>query len=320
MSPQNPPTTPPTGTGPGRNLASLLGRMHEIVATDATVQERLDGLTEAIAEHVAADVCSIYLRQPDDRLELYATLGLKAEAVHQTILAWGEGLVGQVCKTQRPIVTADAPLHPMFSYRPETGEDPLHSFLGVPLLRSGKALGVLVLQNKESRRYKDDEIEAVQAVATLLAEIAASGELLDETKTKEVDEILHLPEHLTGVGVVDGIAIGIVSFHNAPTAKHNVFAKDPAVEADRLEDALNDLRASVDDMLQNAILGEDSREVLETYRLFAYDRGWKERLRSAVLSGLTAESAVEQVQADNRKKMMQARDPYLRERLHDLLW
>jgi len=38
----------------------------------------------------------------------------------------------------RPLNLADAPNHPAFSYRPETGEDPYHAFLGVPLLRGGQ--------------------------------------------------------------------------------------------------------------------------------------------------------------------------------------
>ena len=303
---------------PAARITALLRRMHAIVANDATPQERLDELTRAIAQHVSADVCSIYIRQPDESLELYSTLGLKREAVHSTVLAWGEGLVGQVCVTQRPLVTADAPLHPAFAYRPETGEDPLHSFLGVPLLRSGKALGVLVLQNKKSRRYSDDEIEAVQAVATLLAEIAASGELLDETATRDVDEILHLPERLSGAAVVPGVAIGTVAFHEAPAPRHRVFSRNRAEDIKRLDAALEALLASVDDMLARSKLEADSREVLEAYRLFANDRGWHDRLRSAVQSGLTAESAVERVQGENRTRMSEARSPYLRERLHDL--
>ncbi|MEO0399826.1 MAG: phosphoenolpyruvate--protein phosphotransferase [Pseudomonadota bacterium] len=299
-------------------IAGLLRRMHDIVASEATPQERLDQLTKVIAGHVVADVCSIYLRLPDDSIELFSTVGLNREAVHTTTMKWGEGLVGQVCATRKPIMTADAPMHPAFAYRPETGEDPLHSFLGVPLLRSGKALGVLVLQNKKSRRYGPDEVEAAQAVATLLAEIAASGELLDERATEGVGAILHLPDQRVGEGVVAGVAIGVVAFHEAPAAKHKVFSRDPAAEAQRLEEAIGALRASVDDMLASPVLGAAPREVLETYRLFAYDRGWRDRLRAAIMSGLTAESAVEQVQAENSARMKQSRDPYMRERLHDL--
>jgi len=311
-------TRPVHGGHGERGITVLLRAMHEAVAVEATAQERLDQLTTVIASHIVAEVCSIYLRRADDELELYSTEGLNREAVHTTRLKWGEGLVGVVAATQRPLVTADAPLHPAFAYRPETGEDPLHSFLGVPLIRSGKSLGVLVLQNKASRRYMDDEVEAAQAVATLLAEIAASGELLDEDETEAVDEMLHRPERMQAIAIVPRIAMGRAAFHEAPTPKHKVFAKDVAHEAERLESGLDQLRASVDEMLARDGLGGAPREVLETYRLFAYDRGWKERLRAAVFSGLTAESAVEQVQSENRARLGGARDPYLRERMHDL--
>jgi len=311
-------TRPLYGGHGERGITALLRRMREAVAEEQSVQQRLDHLTEVIASHVVADVCSIYLRRPGDEIELYSTEGLKKEAVHKTRLKWGQGLVGTVAATQRPLITADAPLHPAFVYKPETGEDPLHSFLGVPLIRSGKVLGVLVLQNKASRRYTDEEVEAVQAVALLLAEVAASGELLGKEETAAVDQMLHGPDKLEGKGIAPGVATGRASFHDAPAASHKVFATDAAIEAKRLEEGLQSVRKSVDDMLADEALAGVSREVLETYRLFAYDRGWKDRLRTAVFSGLTAEAAVEQVKVENRARMLQARDPYLRERLHDL--
>jgi len=299
-------------------IATLLRGMHDAVAVASTAQDRLDALTRLIARHVASDVCSIYLRLASDELELYSTEGLNREAVHRTRLKWGEGLVGVVAQTQRPLITADAPLHPSFAYRPETGEDPLHSFLGVPLVRSGKSLGVLVLQNLISRRYTDEEVGAAQAVATVLAEIAASGELFDQRTTDEVGAMLRRPERLKGQGVVPGVAQGRAAFHEPPTPGHKVFAADAEAEAQRLEDAIAALQASVNAMLARETLEDAPREVLETYRLFAYDRGWRERMRAAVVSGLTAESAAEQVQAENRARMAQIKDPYLRERMHDL--
>ena len=293
--------------------------MHDAVAREGSAQDRLDHLTKTIASHVVADVCSIYLRRPDDILELYSTEGLNREAVHRTRLKIGEGLVGLVAKNRRPLVTDDAPHHPAFAYRPETGEDPFNSYLGVPLIRSGKTLGVLVVQNRAARQYADEEVEAVQAVAALLAEIAASGELLSREETAVVGEMLHRPETLQGVPIVAGIASGRAAFLQPPTPKHKVFASDVAAEAARLEDGLTALRASVDAMLvEHASLSDVSRDVLEAYRLFAYDRGWKDRLRAAVFSGLTAEAAVEQVKTENRTRLSQARDQYLRERMHDL--
>ena len=312
-------TRPPHGGHSEQGITVLLRRMHDAVAQEASAQERLDHLTRTIAAHVVADVCSIYLRRPDDVLELYSTEGLNREAVHRTRLGLGEGLVGLVAQNRRPLVTDDAPHHPAFAYRPETGEDPLKSFLGVPLIRSGKTLGVLVVQNRAARKYTDEEVEAVQAVATLLAEIAASGELLSKEETAVVGEMLHRPERIQGYPIVAGVASGRAVFLQPPAPKHKVFAGDVAAEAARLEEGLTELRASVDAMLaNNAGLSGVSREVLETYRLFAYDRGWKDRLRAAVFSGLTAEAAVEQVKNENRTRLLQARDAYLRERMHDL--
>lgn len=312
-------TRPPHGGHNEYGITVLLRRMHDAVAREGSAQDRLDHLTKTIASHVVADVCSIYLRRPDDILELYSTEGLNREAVHSTRLGIGEGLVGLVAKSRRPLVTDDAPHHPAFAYRPETGEDPFSSFLGVPLIRSGKTLGVLVVQNRAMRRYADAEVEAVQAVAALLAEIAASGELLSREETAVVGEMLHRPETLKGVPIVAGIASGRAVYLQPPAPKHKVFATDVAAEAARLEDGLTALRASVDAMLaKNANLTDVSRDVLEAYRLFAYDRGWKDRLRAAVFSGLTAEAAVEQVKTENRTRLSQARDAYMRERMHDL--
>ncbi len=307
-----------SGSKESGGIAGLLRTMHDALAVAETAQDRLDKLTHVIARHVESDVCSIYLRLQSDELELYSTEGLNREAVHRTRLNWGEGLVGVVAETKRPLVTSDAPLHPNFAYRPETGEDPLHSFMGVPLLRSGKSLGVLVLQNLASRRYTDEEVGAAQAVATLLAEIAASGELFDPRTTAEVGAMLHRPERLPATGIVPGVAFGRAAFHEAPTPKHKVFSKNAAEETGRLDAGLLSLQASVDEMLADTALGDAPREVLETYRLFAYDRGWKERMRAAAMSGLTAEAAVEQVQSENRARMTQVKDPYLRERMHDL--
>lgn len=311
-------TRPQIGFQKERGILALLRRMREVVADAPSAQARLDQLTHLIAAHIVADVCSIYLRRLDDELELFSTEGLKKEAVHQTRLRWGQGLVGVVAATQAPLVTAEAPLHPSFVYKPETGEDPLHSFLGVPLIRSGKVLGVLVLQNKASRRYSDEEIEAAQAVALLLAEIAASGELLGNEDTAAVDVVLRRPDRIAATGLVPGVALGRACFHEPPLGPHRIFAADKAVEVQRLEEGLQKLRKSVDDLLADEALSGVSRELLETYRLFAYDRGWKERLRNVVFSGLTAEAAVERVKAENRARLSQARDPYLRERLHDL--
>jgi phosphotransferase system enzyme I (PtsP) len=289
------------------------------MAGGGPAQERLDMVVKIIARSMVAEVCSIYLRRASGESELFATEGLNPDAVHKTRLKPGEGLVGEVARSAAPLNLSDAPAHPNFSYRPETGEDPFHAFLGVPLLRGGRTIGVLVVQNRAARVYDEDEVEDLQIVAMVLSEMVAGGELMDSAELKDVELAPHRPERLRGTRFADGLALGRAVFHEAPVAPERLLADDPGAEDARLKTAVEALRAQIDEMLegQHGLVGP-SYEVLETYRMFAHDRGWNRGLEEAVRSGLTAEAAVERVRNEHRARFAQARDPYLRERLHDL--
>ncbi|RZJ19231.1 MAG: phosphoenolpyruvate--protein phosphotransferase [Brevundimonas sp.] len=282
-------------------------------------QDRLNLVVRIIAQSMVAEVCSIYLRRATGELELFATEGLNPEAVHNTRLRPGEGLVGEVARSAEPISLSDAPSHPSFSYRPETGEDPYHAFLGAPLLRGGRAIGVLVVQNRAARRYDEDEVEDIQTIAMVLAETVASGELLAEAELRDVEVAPHRPERLKGQKFAEGLAFGHVVLHEAPLPPERLLSDDPVAEEVRLKAALITLKAGIDTMLEGGQgkLGGVSFEVLETYRMFADDRGWNRSLEEAVRSGLTAEAAVDRVRNEHRARFASARDPYIRERLHD---
>ena len=155
----------------------LLRRLREVMAKPVSAQARLDDIVVQIAFNMVAEVCSVYVLHSDGRLELYATEGLKREAVHLTTMRIDEGLVGLIAARAEPLALSDAQVHPAFSYRPETGEEGYQSFCGVPILRGGNTLGVLVVQNKARRIYSEEEIEVLQTTAMLLAEMIASGEL-----------------------------------------------------------------------------------------------------------------------------------------------
>ena len=151
----------------------LLRQLREISAEPVSAQARLDKIVVQIAANMVAEVCSVYVLRADQRLELYATEGLNREAVHLTTMHAGEGLVGLIAKSAEPLALSEAQEHPAFSYKPETGEEAYHSFLGVPILRGGNTLGVLVVQNQVRRVYSEEEIEALQTTAMLLAELIA---------------------------------------------------------------------------------------------------------------------------------------------------
>jgi phosphotransferase system enzyme I (PtsP) len=297
----------------------LLRQLREVMAEPLASQERLDKIVDLIAVNMRADVCSFYVLRDDGALELFATHGLNHESVHLTTLRLGEGLVGLIAAEAEPLSLENAPAHPAFAYRPETGEDPFLAFLGAPVLRAGQTLGVLVVQNRERRVFGEEETEALLTTATILAEMVATSEF-DSLIKPGSDIDLRRPRSFTGVSFTDGIALGQVVLHDPRVVVSNFIAEDIDTELRRLAEAIRTMRVSIDDMLEHGDMqpSSDHREILESYRMFAYDRGWVDRLEEAVRNGLTAEAAVERVQNDTRARMQRQVDPYIRDRLHDL--
>jgi phosphotransferase system enzyme I (PtsP) len=312
----SPPDAKDLAPGPRR----LLSRLRGLMAAQENAQKRLDNLTSMIAEETGSDVSSIYLARRSGALELCATHGLKQEAVHNTRLQHGEGLVGQVALTAKPLAAADAQAHPAFSYRPETGEEPFKSFVGVPILRGGRLVGVLTSQTSDARKLADGEIETLQTVAMILAEIIASGQIIAPEELAGLDVRPTKSERFQGGAFSPGLAIGVAVVHEPHVSPVRLIADDPEDEEARLDIAINELRLAIDEMLDAGRLpfGGPTRDVLEAYRMFAHDRGWLRQLRDAVKQGLTAEAAVERVRNEHRARLMQAKDQNFRERLHDL--
>ena len=298
----------------------LLRRLREIMAEQTSAQMRLDKLVGVIASNMVAEVCSIYLRRAGKMLELFATEGLNRAAVHNTRLREGEGLVGRVSETAEAVNLSDAPSDPHFSYRPETGEDPFKTFLGVPIVRGGQVFGVLTVQNKAERNYAEEEVEALQTVAMVLAEVVAQGGFFNVAELDEPELRVDRPRKFSGEGLSEGVAVGHLVLHEPRVKVDRMIADNPVEELKRLEEAISSLRESVDQMLVSSELDltGEGREVIEAYRLFAYDQGWRQRMRDAVRTGLTAEAAVERVQDETRLRVQRLGDPLLRERAHDL--
>jgi phosphotransferase system enzyme I (PtsP) len=306
----------PAATGSRR----LLSRLRDVMAGSGSPQLRLDKVVQLIATDMVAEVCSVYLLRAGDILELCATEGLSAAAVHHTRLRLGEGLVGVIGATARSLALSDAQSHPNFAYRPETGEEIYHSLMGVPILRQGKVSGVLVVQNRAPRHYTEDEVEALETIAMVLAELVASGGLVAPAELHAVGGIGTLPHRLEGIRLNPGLAIGTAVLHQPDIVVTRLVAENPALELERLETALEEMHVEIDQLLLTNDLGEsgEHRDILETYRLFAEDRGWFGRMQEAIASGLTAEAAVQRVREDTAARMRQVVDPYIRERMADL--
>ena len=299
-------------------LRPILRRLHEIMTGTDDGQSRLDKIVRQVSGLMVAEVCSIYLKRQDGSLELFATEGLNPGAVHNTFMKRGEGLVGRCAELKIPINEPDAQEHPAFSYRPETGEEIYHSFLAVPILRGGETAGVLTVQNKTPREYAEEDVEALQTTAMVLAEHLGSGAVAGAGTSSAGAGVTDTV--IRGQPISDGIALGHIVLHEPRIAVTELIAKDPVVETARLEAALAELKAALDELIEQGDLAKEGehRDVLEAYRMFANDRGWQRRLAEAVDSGLTAEAAVEQVQNRTRARMLRGAEPFWRERVRDL--
>lgn len=298
----------------------LLALVRDIMAGSGSAQERLNEVVGAIARGMAAEVCSVYVRRAGDVLELFATEGLKASAVHITRLRVGEGLVGVIAARARAMAIEDAQNHPDFVFRPETGEDPYHSLMGVPLLRSRRVVGVVVVQSRDFRIFTAEEQETLEIIAMVMAEIVGAGEVISRSEILPADGIAVSPLQISGTRLVGGLGIGVAVLTQPRLSFGRMVAEDPEVEHARLKTAVAEMHGALEDMIRSSDLGRDGehREVLETYRLIAEDAGWLARIDEAIGSGLTAEAAVTKVQADMRARFAQISDSYLKERINDL--
>jgi phosphotransferase system enzyme I (PtsP) len=304
-------------TSPAASARDILTGLHDIMAKRGSAQAKLDRVVDLIAEAMGSDVCSIYLLR-DNNLELFATHGLRKEAVHVTRLRMGEGLVGTIAAQGRILNLAEAADHPAFAYRPETGEERFHSFAGVPIVRLESPIGVLAVQHAEPRGYEEVEIEALQTVAMVLSEMIAGARLVDGARRGRLRSAG--PLRLSGLKLVAGMAKGQAVFHEPRVVVEHTVAEDIEAERTRVYAAFRKMREQIDNMARDAEFGTtgEHQEILETYRMFAYDEGWSRRINEAIDSGLTAEAAIERVQQRTRARMQEIDDPLLQERMHDL--
>ena len=297
----------------------ILKHLHEIMAGRHHAQHKLDRVVDIIAESLDSEVCSIYLLRDGD-LELFATHGLNPEAVHVTRMGIGEGLTGTIAKNIETLNLAEAKAHPDFLYRPETGEEKFHSFAGVPIVYRERAVGVVCVQHVEPRRYEDVEIEALQTTAMILSELIAHKELVDDQDAIDFEETSTECEVIEGLTLVKGLGAGRAVFHQPRIEIDQVMAEDTEAERQRVFRAFDKMRDQIDAMGREPEFGKGGEhdEVLETYKMFAYDEGWARRINEAIDSGLTAEAAIERVQQRTRMRMREIDDPLLADRMHDL--
>jgi starch phosphorylase len=185
---------------PGTYEGALLWTLEEIsrlVSNSGNSSETLMNIVKLIQQRFETDVCSVYLLEADrSNLVLAATVGLRPESVGRVRMRLTEGLVGLVGEQVRPQVVEDATTHPRFKYFPEAGEDPYHSFLGVPLIDGGLLQGVLVVQTVQPRTFSQGDVRMLVTAGTQLAPIVSQARTLGQFVAPAHDRLRVLARNL----------------------------------------------------------------------------------------------------------------------------
>ena len=294
-------------TLPSNNYNSrvLLKRLKETLSELGEAQARLNEIVKIIAVSMKSEVCSIYLINRNNNLELYATEGLQSKAVHYSELNVGQGLVGKIAATAEPIKTSQVSETKGFRYLPETGEEIYNSFLGVPIQRLGKILGVLVIQNLKNREFTEDDIYGLEIVAMVIAEMAELGAFTNSDGTNELIQDKKKPFSINGSIGKEGIVIGTTVLLEPQIKIKNPIADNPNLEKQKLRKSISKLNNQLSEIISKKYFKKKREflEILETHKLLIEDRSWINRMETSIDSGLSAIVAVEKEQTITKSRI-----------------
>ncbi len=303
-------------------LDTLRRIVQEVNGAD-TLQEALDLMVRQVREAMGTEVCSIYLLDDnEERYVLMASEGLNRNAVRRVSLGVTEGLVGQVAQREELINLEDAHQHPKFHYLSETGEDPFHAYMGVPVMHQGGVSGVIVVQQRAARRFDQSEEAFLVTISAQLSAVVAyaraTGHLHLESGSNR-----KMPVFIKGLSGAQGAAIGTGVVLYPPADLSSVPDRDvDDVEAEIaiLNDALVSTREEIRSLGRRAAeLGPEEQALFDAY-LSILDR---HALAGEVVNQIResrqwAQGVLRHVIDEHAKKIESLDDPYLRERAADV--
>lgn len=296
-----------------------------IITTSHNLEETLGQTVFLIAERMGVDVCSIYLHDGEsDGLELKATHGLNPAGVGQVRMKITEGLVGMAIETKMPVNVRDVANHPRFKFFPSLDEERLSSFLGIPLIEYRKPIGVLAIQNQESRLFTQEEERLLTTIASQISGLISKAILVDR-----VQQVATAAEDRpTGSFQLEGVPIapGLAKERVMILTRHRFEEPEYTPKGTREEERLSLLKAieeSVQEILHlikdvSSRIGEHDAAIFHAHLLFLEDRNFIQRMFTQIEQGASAGWAVSHVVREHLKAFQSIDDPYLQERGADL--
>lgn len=189
-------------------MLDTLRRIIQEVNRAPDLARALDVIVTRVKQAMAVDVCSVYL--VDNEAQQYvmmATDGYHRSVVGQVRLNFGQGLIGEVVRREEPLNLDNAADHPSYIFSRQINEEIYHGFLGVPIIQHRAVLGVLVVRQRERRRFAELEETFLFTLGAQLAgaisHAEASGDI--DRLLRESDESRYA---LKGVSGTPGAAVG----------------------------------------------------------------------------------------------------------------
>ncbi len=323
----------------GRDI-SIIEDVGRIISGSSGPEDTLREIVRLIADKFGVDVCSIYIFDvAKNRLSLAATVGLSEDMVGKIYMSLDEGLTGLVLEEMKSLFVKNPARHPRYKYFEGSGEEKYHSFLGLPLVYHGEALGVLVIQTADESAIDESSIAIFSMVASQIAGVAAYANLLRDMKKKaghavETADTVSGPEQgkinrivkkdlLRGVPVSAGFGEGHAHYLRESIGFSDVYfheADDVDHEISRLENALKRSEAQVERLCSDvrSEVSPGDEDILRTYLKYLHDRGLKNKIIAHIRQKYAAEYALKEVILDYVRLFSKMEDPYLRERGFDI--
>jgi phosphotransferase system enzyme I (PtsP) len=312
------------------SLLLTLEEISQLVSHSHDPRETLANIVGLIQERFHTDVCSVYLLEAErEELVLGATVGLNPAGVGSVRMRLDEGLTGLVAEQLVPVMVNDAFQHPRFRYFPEAGEDPYHSFLGVPLLEGGVLQGVLVVQTVEPRSFSANETRMLVTVASQLAPLVSGARLLEQVVTAaHAEPCTATPasgvssEHVfRGASLSAGVGLGEAYIGNGFGEWHaGQRSAGAATEAHRLVRAMEAAREELTRLSRriSALVGESHGAILQAQLMMMQDRSIERDLADCLAAGATAEGALLQTLEKYVAAFQKVATPLFQERVFDI--
>jgi len=314
------------------SLLLTLEEISQLVSHSHNPHETLGNIVRLIQGRFCTDVSSVYVLEPESgELVLAATIGLDQSGVGRVRMRLDEGLTGLVAERMSPIMEPDAFIHPRFKYFPEAGEDPYHSFLGVPLIESGIVQGVLVVQTMERRPFSPNEIRMLVTVGSQLAPLVSGARMLERVASADVDtreafateEESRTPRWLSGCPLSPGTGCGqayLIGQNGILGEIPDSVATDPAVEHQRLNRAMEAAREEITRLSRRIshLVGEDHGAILQAQLMILQDSTVERDLAGCLAAGSTAEWALTRTLDKYVATFQKLTNPFFRERIFDV--